>query len=236
MNLVKEVWEKSDRAEFLQYLEGCAKPDKQEWTRKIINSKMPLLAIPTPTIRAISKEIAKGNFISFLRLGINDYYDSVSVNGMLITKIKEFDIMESFLIPYAEAAENWATCDLLSFVVNAQNKDKWWNLAVRLIANSKPLARRIGIDILFKFIELEGYIDGIFDILSGFGEEAEYYVNMVIAWLVAECFAKQREKTLSFFERGTLNTFTVNKAISKCRDSYRISASDKEMLLKFKRK
>ena len=44
-----------------------------------------------------------------------------------------------------------------------------------------------------------------------------------------------RDKTLKYLEHNKLNKFTINKAISKCRDSFRISAQDKELLLKYKK-
>ena len=58
---------------------------------------------------------------------------------------------------------------------------------------------------------------------------------MIIAWLLAEMFIKFREKTLNFFETGKINDFVINKAVQKCRDSFRVSKEDKKMLLKFKR-
>ena len=57
---------------------------------------------------------------------------------------------------------------------------------------------------------------------------------MAIAWLVCELMIYNREKTLKYLEYHNLNKFTINKAISKCRDSYRISKEDKELLLKYK--
>ena len=41
-------------------------------------------------------------------------------------------------------------------------------------------------------------------------------------------------KTLKYLENHKLNKFTINKAISKCRESYRVSKEDKELLLKYK--
>lgn len=235
MNLVKSQWRQSDRQEFLEYLRGLAKPDKIEWTRKIINTKLDLLAIPAPIIKNITKEIAKGNFFSFLKLGINDCYEAISINGNLIMKIKDFALMQSFLIPYAETAENWATCDLLHFPITSKNKSEWWHLAIILILNKKPFARRIGVLIFFKFIEDDLYIEKIFDEINGFFDETEYYVNMALAWLLAECFAKQRSKTLAFLKTARLSPFVANKMISKCRDSFRVSEKDKIMLLKYKK-
>ncbi len=58
---------------------------------------------------------------------------------------------------------------------------------------------------------------------------------MANAWLLCECFIKQREKTLAFLEKNNINKFAINKAISKCRDSYRVSDKDKKKLLKYKK-
>ncbi len=67
-----------------------------------------------------------------------------------------------------------------------------------------------------------------------FYEEKHYYVNMIIAWLFAEAFIKQRAKTLEFLKSHRLNKFTINKGISKCRDSLRVSVEDKEMLIRYR--
>ena len=72
------------------------------------------------------------------------------------------------------------------------------------------------------------------NICNSLGEETHYYVNMANAWLVAECFTKQRDKTLNLIKNKTLNKFVQNKAISKCRDSFRVSPEDKELLKTFR--
>ena len=38
-----------------------------------------------------------------------------------------------------------------------------------------------------------------------------------------------------YLNKNKLNKFTINKAISKCRDSYRVTKEDKEMLLQYKK-
>jgi hypothetical protein len=54
------------------------------------------------------------------------------------------------------------------------------------------------------------------------------------SWLFCECFIKRRDKTIEFLKNHKLNKFTINKGISKCRDSYRVSKEDKEMLMKYR--
>ena len=89
--------------------------------------------------------------------------------------------------------------------------------------------------ILFKLIDKDEYIDKIYDMLNGFETEKEYYVNMMNAWLICELFIKRRDKTLKFLECNRLNRFTINKGISKCRDSFRVSEEDKLLLLNYRR-
>ena len=58
---------------------------------------------------------------------------------------------------------------------------------------------------------------------------------MAGAWLLAECMTKYREETLTYYSSNKTNDFIINKSISKCKDSFRISKEDKHFLLNFKR-
>ena len=236
MNLNKEIWTEEDGKKFQKYLKSLARLEKITWTRNILNTKMPLLAITSPEVKRIAKEISKGNFISFLDLWLWDYYENTALNGTLISKIKNFNVYKKYLFKYASLADCWASCDVLTFNVNEKNREDFFNLAIFLTQSEKPFARRIGINIFFKFIENDDYLIKIFELLKKFKNEKEYYVNMCIAWFVAECFVKNRNLTLEFLKKNILNDFTVNKAVQKCRDSFRVSSEDKELLLSFKRK
>lgn len=231
MELVREKWTRNDVLNFQKYLLTFSKgKEKGEWEKRIINTKLSCIAVPAPDVKKITNQIAKGNFLEFLDLWIWDNFTNTSINGGLICKIKDFNLMKKYLLTYADKADNWATCDLLKFNIKEGNKPQYFELCKELIKSKKPFVRRIGITILFKFVDDDNYIEKIFEILNSFENETEYYVNMVNAWLVAECFTKQREKTLAFLNSHKLNQFTINKAISKCRDSFRVSAEDKEML------
>ncbi len=230
----KQKWTKQDIEEFYNFLESIKNQEKVEWTRKIINTNMPLLAIKTPVIKDIAKQISKGNFISFLEQKPFKFYDSLAICGLLITRIDDFDTMVKHLLVFSKAIDNWANCDLLKFNVK-NNEEKYFFLSEKLISSKLTFERRIGVIILFEFVKNEEYIDKIFNYLNSLVDEKEYYVNMACAWLVCELFIKQRDLTLKFLQTNSLNTFVINKAISKCRDSYRVSEQDKQMLLNFKK-
>jgi len=235
MNLVREKWTKKDGKEFIKYLETFQNIEKMKWAKGILNTDMPVLALKTPMIKDILKEISKGNYFSFLDLNLNKYYENSAINGFLIAQIKDFKTMVKYLDIYISEIDNWALCDLLSF--NIKNREKeFYDLALKYVENDKPFIKRVGLNILFQLIDNDEYIDNIFSVMNGFYEEEHYYVNMMNAWLFCECFIKRREKTINFLQNHKLNKFTINKGISKCRDSYRVSKEDKEMLIQYRMK
>ena len=106
-------------------------------------------------------------------------------------------------------------------------------MSKKLLQSTYPFARRIGVNILFEFVDDEN-ISTIFKVLNSLQNEEEYYVNMSGAWLLCECFIKKRQQSFNYIKSHCTNKFIINKAISKCRDSFRISKEDKEKLKQFK--
>ncbi len=229
--LIKDQWTEKDKSSFVQYLNSFSKgEEKAMWEKRILNTSYPCNAVPSVEIDRIVREIHKGNFLSFIELFVHDNYACLEITGKLIAKIKDFETMKTYLLKYIKLVDCWAGTDCLKFNVKAENKDKFFTLSKELTKSKLPFERRLGLIILFKLID-DDYIDEIMKICSEFANEDHYYVNMANAWLIAECFAKRRDKTLQLLKSQTLNKFTQNKAISKCRDSFRVSKEDKEMLV-----
>lgn len=233
MNLIKDNWNEEDKKEFIAYLESIQNENKIIWTRNIVNTKMNVLAIKSPEIKNIIKEISKGNYISFLNLNINNYYENTLINAGLISKIKDFNIQKEYLDNYVKTIDNWASCDTLK--LNIKNKEKeYLKLSRKYIKSKKTFIRRVGIIILFKFLDKKEYLNEVFNIIKEMYNEEEYYVNMAISWLLCESFIKNKKETIEFLNNNKLNTFTINKMISKCNDSYRVTKEDKKFLQKYK--
>lgn len=233
MNLNKDIWNTSDIDEFNSYLRTFENPTRREWSTNLLQTKLPVLCMKSADIKGIAKQIFKGNYISFLDLMIWNYYENTAINGFIINEIKDFNLKKKYLDIYSSKADNWATCDLLTFDIENREND-YFNVTLEYIKSDKPFVRRIGMYILFEYIDKEDYIDRIFDLLDKFKDEEEYYVNMMNAWLLCECFIKQKSKTLNYLEHHNLNKFTINKAVQKCRESNRVNSDDRNFLLKYK--
>lgn len=232
MNLIKDKWTKKDIAEFNRFLEENQRADKIDFSRRTVNTQMDLLGISCPTCKEFAKQIHNGNFRDFLDKNDFKYYENTLVSAYLINYIKDVNEIEKYI--NSLYMDNWATVDSLKFNVKGQEQD-FLKLAKTYIKSKETFKRRVGVRILFSYTDTE-YVDEIFKIIDTLHSEKEYYVNMAVAWLVCELMIKNRKETLEYLKHNNLNDFTVNKAISKCRDSFRISAQDKELLLKYKRK
>ncbi len=230
MKLIKEKWNKKDIVEFNEYLESIKRPEKLEFTIKTINTKMQVLAIPIPELRKIAGQIYKGNYISYLDTFNNKYYENTIINAVLINNIKDIKTKKHYISKLK--IDNWSTVDILKFNVKKQEKE-YLDLAKEYLKSKQEFIRRIGVRILFNYTDKEDLTE-IFNIIDSLQTEEKYYVNMAVAWLMCELMIKNRNQTLKYLENHKLNDFTINKTISKCRDSYRISKEDKEFLLKYR--
>lgn len=234
MDLKKAIWTQNDKKEFQKYLLSLSKgKEKGEWEKNIVRTNLDCIAVSSKDVDNIVKGILKGNFMSFLDLNLWGNFTNTIINGKILSHIADFGVYKEYLDKFVDKADNWASIDTLDFKIKGK-EDDFLDLAKKYIKSNKTFVRRCGVRILFKFISNE-YIDQTLDIISTLYDEQEYYVNMAISWLICECFIKQRTKTLKFIKTQKINDFVKNKAISKCRDSYRVSKEGKELLLSLKK-
>ena len=63
----------------------------------------------------------------------------------------------------------------------------------------------------------------------------DYYAKMMVAWFFATALAKQWDAAVVYLQQNRLEPWTHNKTIQKARESYRITAGQKEYLKTLKR-
>lgn len=233
MSLIKDNWTTHDVKDFLKYLYSFSRgEEKSMWEKRIVNTNLKCIAVNSKDVNSIIKQIKKGNYVSFIDtfLPCWDNLTLVHIMGKLICEIKEFDEFKSRLLIYSKKVDNWASCDCLKFRIKGKETE-FLNLSNELIKSNLPFERRIGLGILFNKKE---YLFDVFEALNNLKDEQNYYVNMMGAWLLAECMVIDKENTLNYFKNNTTNNFIINKAISKCCDSFRISTQDKDTLKTFR--
>ena len=201
----------------------------------MLNTNLKLLVVSTLNIRNVVTQIAKGNYLSYLDHKAFDSYEAIAIYGSLLTKIQDFDTMVKYLNTYLTVAENWAHCDLLTFDINEDNKQKFLNLAQEYITSPHTFVRRTALIILLQMLKDKSILPLVFKTLNSLKKEDEYYVNMAGGWLLAECYIKHPVETTEFFKNNQANKKLVNKGIQKCRESLRLPQETKDALLVYKK-
>ena len=236
MNLIRDSWNKDDYVEFIDYLFSI-KDIKYRDFHSGLGVGNNVIGIRTPVLKSIVKDISKGNYIEFLKLLREDYYEEITLYGLITCNIKDFDASIMYLDIYKNKINNWASCDLFcsNYKIVNKNKDYFWKYINNNISSDNLWIRRMCFVLIISYYIEDKYLYYIFMLCDKYNTN-DYYVQMAVAWLISICYIKYNDITLNYIKNNMLDNFTHNKAIQKIRESYRIDIKDKEYLNRLKRK
>lgn len=231
------IWNKETYQEYINYLISIKEDKYKEFHSKLCFTKYEILGIRLPIIRKITKQISKTNYEDFLKLTKSKYYEEVMIEGLVISHIKEEKLFDKYFNKYITKIDNWGICDSFcnSLDIVTKNPSKYFNLCKELSLSKEEYISRVGLIIILNYFIKEEYLTDIFYILDSITSD-KYYINMAQAWLICELYIYYPQETEIYLKNNKLNNFTHNKAISKIRESYRISKEKKEYLNTLKRK
>ena len=228
-------WNLKDYKKYEDYLFSLQDLDYQKFHSKITKTNYKIIGIRVPLMRKIADNIYKGNYLKYLESYDNNYYEEIFIRGIVISKIKDINILIKQMKEFVLKIDNWAICDSFcnSLKIVNKNKDIFWDEILNFIKSDKEFVVRVGIILILNFYIEEKYLDKIFDIFDNLNTD-KYYINMAISWTICEMYIKYKDKTLKYMQKNKLNCFVQNKTISKIKDSYRISKEEKEYLNQLK--
>ena len=241
-----ELKTEKEYKEFLDYLFSIRDIGYRDFNTKIVVPvDCEIIGIRTPILRDIAKKIAKTSSENFLNLFEKlfikkkiKYYEEKALYGFLIGYSKmEYQDRLKRIDFFINIIDNWAVCDIVdsSFKFINKNKEDFYKYLNSKLSATNPWEQRFIFVMLLAYYVEDKYLKDIFKICEKIKSE-EYYVNMAKAWLLSVCYVKYREETYKFLEKTKLDTWTVNKAIQKIRESLRVTKEEKEKILILKRK
>lgn len=236
MELKQSTWNQKLYQEYIEYLKAVSDESYKIFCEKLTPTNHEILGIRIPLERKIAKEIKKGNYQEFLSLVEGKYYEELNIEGFILGEIKDFKELLYYLDSFVAKIDNWATCDTFcnSIKIVSQYPEEFLEIIEKYLQSEKEFTVRVGLVLLLSHYVKKEYIKTILFLVDNLTRE-EYYINMASAWLIAECYVKEREITESFLKQNHLNKFTQNKTISKICDSYRVSKEEKEALKKLRK-
>lgn len=196
-----------------------------------------IVGVRVPVLRNYAKELAKGDFRTYLANAKDEYYEEVMLQGMVIGLAKmELEERLEYITKFVPKIDNWAVCDVscAGFKFTKKYQSEVWKFLKPYLESNKEFEIRFGVVMLLDFYITEEYIDKVLEILNKIQHEG-YYVKMAVAWAISICYIKFPKETSKLLQQNELDDFTYNKALQKIIESYRVLEQDKKMIRKMKR-
>ena len=240
MDLSAARWQDDDFAALAAHLRGEL---AEEGYRRFHSSLLPgvedVLGVRVPLLRSLAKQIARGDFRAYLAAAYAHAhsYEETLLAGLVTGYARMgYDEAVDRIAAYVPHISNWALCDVAASTFKVLPKDPARGLAFAAGWMARPgeYKKRFGAVCLLDFFVTEAAIDQVLALLDETQHEG-YYYKMAAAWALSVCFVKFRDRTLALFQDNQLDDFTYNKALQKCRESYRVSPEDKALLNSMKR-
>ncbi|MFD0588131.1 DNA alkylation repair protein [Paenibacillus sp. GCM10027627] len=220
-----------------EQLHALADENYKTFSAALIPNIDNMLGVRLPVLRKLAKEIAKDDWRAYLDPSINDYFEEVMLQGMIIGYVNT-DVEEilHYIEKFVPQIDNWSLCD--SFCAGLKftrsNKQRVWDFLLPYFETEKEYDIRFGVVMLLNYYLDEAYLDKVFQLLNRIRHEG-YYAKMAVAWAISIAYTKFPERTLTFLHHNDLDDMTYNKALQKMLESYRVDKHAKEMIRAMKR-
>lgn len=204
----------------------------------IAKNKHQMLGVAIPDLRKLAKQLALSNTEEFLNLNPMQFYEEVMLQGFVIGYSKlNFNVKLEYLKKFIPTISDWSECDCVAATLKfiSKNQKESYNFLEPYFSSSSEFEKRFAIVCYMNYFLTDNYIDAVLEKIVNVNSN-HYYVNMAVAWALSVCFVKYFNKTYAVFKNCKLNSFTFNKTIQKCQESFRITPEQKEKLKMLKRK
>ena len=224
------------KKDFQKYLSQFIDEKYANFSKKLGIGKLEPIGVRVPKLREIAKDLSKANWQEFFKNEKNVNAETVILKGLCLGYAKiSFDEFAKHLLQFFDMVESWAETDISasSFKIVKKNLQKTYDIILPYLHSQEEFKVRLAVIILLDYFVCEDWINvALSEILKiSYGQ---YYIDMAVAWLISVCFVKFRQKTLNLLSKKVLPKFVQNKAIQKCRESFRISDKDKALLNQLK--
>lgn len=184
---------------------------------KMYGIKLPILSKKAKELVEVIDEIG------------SDSCEEILLKAYAIGYIKNVDLQIAKVLEFVPEIDNWMVCDsFCSALKNAKKyQQKYW-LIVKDKAKSKlDYEQRFAFVMMLKFFCNENYVDQVLEILVR-AKPKIWDTKQGLAWAMAECFIRFREKTEPCLSKLLPEIYQLTKR--KILDSKRVGSKDKQKL------
>ncbi|CQR71866.1 DNA alkylation repair enzyme [Sporomusa ovata DSM 2662] len=209
----------------------------RQFHSKLLPDADNILGVRLPHLRELAKELARGDWRSYLQAARADYNEEIMLQGLVIGYAKA-DIEEILrhTAAFVPKINNWGVCDSFcnSLKITKKYRAQVWEFLQPYLRSQEEFELRFGIVMLLSFYIEDEYIEQVLLRLDDAKHEG-YYVKMAVAWAISLCYINYPEQTMAYLKQNTLDDFTYNKALQKITESLRVDTATKSLIRGMKR-
>ncbi|MDE7304523.1 MAG: DNA alkylation repair protein [Alistipes sp.] len=213
-----------------------ADPRYRDFNASLTPGAPPMIGVRLPQLRAIAREIARGDWRAWFDEAPGDYFEERMLQGLVIGYAKcPPDEKLRYVARFVPSIDNWAVCDCFCWRLRPAEREPMWRFILPYFDSAAEYEVRFAVVMaLSNFVEAER-LDRLLELFGRVRHEG-YYVRMGVAWAVSVCYAKFPGPTGEWLrESCPLDDWTFNKALQKIVESLRVSDADKAAARAMKR-
>ena len=217
-----------------EQLNEMAEESYAQFSLKLLpNLSQPLLGVRLPVLRKLAKEITKSNDIAaifdFLQEESQSFEETM-IQGMVIGYMK-CTLTERLqqIADFVPKIDNWSICDCFCGGLKFTKKHQFevYEFLQPYFFSSKEFEQRFAYVMAMDYFLTKPYLNDIYQKIQ-ISSFHGYYSQMAVAWCLATAYITYPEDVFLLLQTGCLDRVTQQKTIQKIRESYRISATEKE--------
>lgn len=242
-------------------LADFTEPSYRAFVSKLLPGVDDVLGVRVPTLRLLARKIAQDCGAEFLnavfhfptrklsdapspldlanRRQFESYEERLLVGLVVAETPLNFDARLDAIAAFVPSIDSWAVCDSFSASLRVPNerRDEFWEFLDFCAASERPFEVRFAVVATLNHFLEKNYLDAVFERANRIAARrlGEYYVDMSLAWLVAEAFIRFPDATLKFLAQNDFDDFTFNKSLQKIVESRRVDEATKDEIRRLKR-
>lgn len=197
------------------------------------------VGVRTPDLRALGKALVREEgFDLDALLAFPDEVFEVRLLKCFAVGYKKMPFSEkcAYIDRCVPVIDGWAVCDLFCSTLKEikNHREEFLPQLRGYVERGAEFSQRFAYILLLDCYMEEEYLPTIFS-LVGQANTQYYYTHMGAAWLLAEVLVKFFDCGVQYLKESVLDKKTLNKAIQKARESYRLTETQKNLLKSLKK-
>ncbi|MDF2631613.1 MAG: alkylation repair protein, partial [Caproiciproducens sp.] len=168
--MMQSDFQYTDYPSLLEHIRSLADEPYQKMQHNIVPGVENILGVRVPKLRALAKQIAKGDWRNYLSTAQDTFFEETMLRGLVIGCAK-MEPEEAFqlIADFVPKINNWAVCDTCcsSFKTAAKDKEKLFAFLLPYLKSDKEFELRFAAVMIMDFLITDEYIDDVLRIYDG---------------------------------------------------------------------